>query len=67
MTYDNLGHLWQLVPICQIGKINKILNEVPNLEKCDRQTEDRRQTDGVTDNASTREACASKNGSGLKI
>ena len=30
-------------------------------EKCDRLKTEDRQTDGVTDNASTREACASKN------
>ena len=34
----------------------KELKEVQDLEKCDR-----RQTDGVTDNGSTRGACASKN------
>ena len=41
--------------------IHQILNELQILEKCDRQTEDRQKTDGVTDNASTRDACASKN------
>ena len=34
----------QLVTICKIGKIYKILNELQNLEKCDRQKTDR-QTD----------------------
>ena len=43
----------------RIGKNLKKLNEVQDLEKCDRQTD--RQTDGVTDKVSTREACASKN------
>ena len=46
--------------ISKIGKIYKILKELQNLEKCDRRQTDR-QTDGVSDNASTREACASKN------
>ena len=50
----------------RIGKNLKELKKVQDLEKCDRrQTDrrqtDRRQTDGVTDKASTREACASKN------
>ena len=48
MTCDNLWHLWQLVPICQIGKINKILNELQILEKCDRQTDRRQKTEWVT-------------------
>ena len=39
----------------RIGKNLKELNKVQNLEKCDR-----RQTDRVTDKASTREACTSK-------
>ena len=49
--------------ICKIGKIYKILNELQNLEKCDRRQTDglkEKTEDGVTDNASTREACASK-------
>ena len=45
----------------RIGKNLKELNKVQDLEKCDRQKTEDRQTDGVTDKASTREACASKN------
>ena len=41
--------------ICYIGKCVRILNELQNLEKCDRQKED-----GRTDNASNKKACASK-------
>ena len=39
----------------------KELNKVQDLEKCDRRQTDRQMKEGVTDKASTREACASKN------
>ena len=40
---------------------HQILNELQILKKCDRQTDRQKTEDGVSDNASTREACASKN------
>ena len=51
-TWINLDQLEQYY----LENNHQILNELQILEKCDRQTED-----GVSDNASTREACASKN------
>ena len=37
------------------------IKQVQDLEKCDRRQTDRQMKEGVTDKASTREACASKN------
>ena len=60
-TRDNCDNLWQYVKLERFTRYwtnCKFWKSVTDRQK----TEDRRQkTDGVSDNASTREACASKN------
>ena len=69
-TRDNCDNLWQYVKLERFTRYWTNCKFWKSVTE-DRQKTDRQKTDGVTDNASTREACASKKWkmlwNGLKI